>query len=269
MGLLRLLGIEKYLKKVRTYVDDENVKDRAYTDKKVSENKAATPDWDAESWEAGYIKNRTHGLTDLTVLTKNGETAYGMLETQYLKLQDELFPISRGETVILRQGPHISVTYENGQLTLNDPEEFSESLGGVAVAIGINRISEHYIPDTIARKNQLTHGLNDYKGTLNAGNTSVNLIGGEVIYAQKGSTIKELWEGDEWDIELWDESQGKSFAVKVTNTGLNVTLTGDVSHLTSNIGIYGELTQMPEAFIGDIVAELRGRIEALEAEVYK
>jgi hypothetical protein len=83
------------------------------------------------------------------------------------------------------------------------------------------------------------------------------------------SHIKELWEGDEWDIELWDESQGKSFAVKVTNTGLNVTLTGDVSHLTSNIGIYGELTQMPEAFIGDIVAELRGRIEELEAQLNK
>lgn len=157
MGLLRLLGIEKYLKKVKTYVDEENVKDRAYTDKKVSENKAATPDWDAESWEAGHIKNRTHGLTDLTVLTKSGETAYGMLETQYLKIQDELFPISRGETVILRQGPHISVTYENGQLTLNDPEDFAESLGGVIVAIGINRISEHYIPDTIARKSDLTN----------------------------------------------------------------------------------------------------------------
>ena len=152
MGLLRLLGIEKYLKKVRTYVDEENVKDRAYTDKKVSENKAATPDWDAESWEAGYIKNRTHCLTDLTVLTKNGDTAYGMLETQYLKIQDQLFPISRGETVILKKGPHISVTYENGQLTLNDPEDFAESLGGVIVAIGINRISEHYIPDTIARR---------------------------------------------------------------------------------------------------------------------
>jgi hypothetical protein len=39
--------------------------------------------------------------------------------------------------------------------------------------------------------------------------------------------------------------------------------------LTSNIGIYGELTQMPEAFIGDIVAELRGRIEELEAQLNK
>ena len=267
MGLLRLLGIEKYLKKVRTYVDEENVKDRAYTDKKVSENKTATPDWNAESWEAEHIKNRTHSLSDLTVLTKDGETAYGMLETQYLKIQDQLFSISRGETVILKTGPHISVTYENGQLTLNDPEDFAESFGGVVVAIGIHQISEHYIPDTIARKSDLTNGLFDYKGTLKAGNTSV--IGGEVIYAKHGNSIKELWEGDEWDINLWDESQGKSFAVKVTNTGLNVTLTGDVSHLTSNIGIYGRLEQMPEAFIGDIVAELRGRIEELEAQLNK
>ena len=166
MGLLRLLGIEKYLKKVRTYVDEENVKDRAYTDKKVSENKTATPDWNAESWEAEHIKNRTHSLSDLTVLTKDGETAYGMLETQYLKIQDQLFSISRGETVILKTGPHISVTYENGQLTLNDPEDFAESFGGVVVAIGIHQISEHYIPDTIARKSDLTNGLFDYKGTL-------------------------------------------------------------------------------------------------------
>lgn len=111
-----------------------------------------------------------------------------------------------------------------------------------------------------------THSLDDYKGTLNTNNTSVNLIGGEVIYAQKGSTIKELWEGDEWDIELWDESQGKLFAVKVTNTGLNVTLTGDVSHLTSNIGIYGELTQIPEAYIPDSIAR-HFYIEELYAEV--
>lgn len=158
MGLLRFLGIEKYLKKVKAYVDEENVKDRAYTDKKVSENKTATPDWDAESWEAGYIKNRTHRLSGLTILTKDGDTEYGMLETQYLKIQDELFSISRGETVILKQGPHISVTYENGQLTLNDPEDAAESFGGVVVAAGIHQISEHYIPDTIARTSQIPEG---------------------------------------------------------------------------------------------------------------
>lgn len=78
MGLLRLLGIEKYLKKVKTYVDEENVKDRAYTDKKVSENKAATPDWDAESWEAGHIKNRTHYSRNIILSSNesNGKYTY-------------------------------------------------------------------------------------------------------------------------------------------------------------------------------------------------
>lgn len=45
MGLLRFLGIEKYLKKVKTYVDE----------------KAATPDWDAIETQNGYIKNKPFG----------------------------------------------------------------------------------------------------------------------------------------------------------------------------------------------------------------
>lgn len=78
MGLLRLLGIEKYLKKVKTYVDEENVKDRAYTDKKVSENKTATPDWDAAEGQSGHIKNRTHYSRNIILQSNesNGKYTY-------------------------------------------------------------------------------------------------------------------------------------------------------------------------------------------------
>lgn len=78
MGLLRLLGIEKYLKKVKTYVDEENVKDRAYTDKKVSENKAATPDWSAAEGQSGHIKNRTHYSRNIILQSNesNGKYTY-------------------------------------------------------------------------------------------------------------------------------------------------------------------------------------------------
>ena len=55
MGLLRWLGIEKYLKKVKTYVDAQ--------DKKIQESiqPSVTPDWDAQQGESGYIANKPLG----------------------------------------------------------------------------------------------------------------------------------------------------------------------------------------------------------------
>lgn len=60
MGLLRLLGIEKYLKKVKDYVDE---KDGEISDK-VDNVKHPTPDWNAKSGSTGYIANRTHYVSD-------------------------------------------------------------------------------------------------------------------------------------------------------------------------------------------------------------
>lgn len=63
MGLLRLLGIEKYLRKVKTYVDE----------------KMAVPNWDAKDGEKGYIKNRTHykdyGVWNDVNISVSGNTA--------------------------------------------------------------------------------------------------------------------------------------------------------------------------------------------------
>ena len=55
MGLLRWLGIEKYLKKVKTYVDAQ--------DKRIQDSiqPYETPDWNAEQGEDGYIKNKPFG----------------------------------------------------------------------------------------------------------------------------------------------------------------------------------------------------------------
>lgn len=62
MGLLRWLGIEKYLKKVKAYVDAQ--------DKKIQENfkPSATSDWDAQQGESGYIKNKPFGDSITTKL---------------------------------------------------------------------------------------------------------------------------------------------------------------------------------------------------------
>lgn len=55
MGLLRWLGIEKYLKKVKAYVDAQ--------DKRIQDSiqPYETPDWNAEQGEEGYIKNKPFG----------------------------------------------------------------------------------------------------------------------------------------------------------------------------------------------------------------
>ena len=56
MGLLKLLGIEKYLKKVKTYVDEQDNS----INNRINDLKPTTPDWNASYKEDGYIENRTH-----------------------------------------------------------------------------------------------------------------------------------------------------------------------------------------------------------------
>ena len=112
---------------------------------------ATTPDWDANEWSKGHIKNRTHRLEDVTVLEKDGDTYDGILETQYFKWQDDLFPISRGESVIIPGAAGATLTYGDNKITLHDPNGYIEAKGGLQVAIGVVQIPEAYIPDSIAR----------------------------------------------------------------------------------------------------------------------
>lgn len=110
-----------------------------------------TPDWDANEWSDGYIKNRTHRLLDVTVLEKDGDYYDGILETQYFKWQDDLFPISRDENVTIPGAAGATLTYGDNRITLHDPDGYVEAKGGLEVAIGVVQIPEAYIPDSIAR----------------------------------------------------------------------------------------------------------------------
>lgn len=67
MGLLKLLGIEKYLKKVKTYVDeqDNNINE------KIDNIKVPAPDWNAQKGEAGYIENKPFKVNSNYVLDIN------------------------------------------------------------------------------------------------------------------------------------------------------------------------------------------------------
>lgn len=110
-----------------------------------------TPDWDANEWSDGYIKNRTHRLEDVTVLENDGDTADGILEIQYFKWNDDLFPISRGESVTIPGAAGATLTYSDNMILLRDPAGYIEARGGLEVAIGVVQIPEAYIPDSIAR----------------------------------------------------------------------------------------------------------------------
>lgn len=175
MGLLRLLGIEKYLKKVKTYVDEENVKDRAYTDKKVSENKAATPDWDAESWEAGYIKNRTHYSRNIILQSNesNGKYTYYLdfyesddTTTAWLSFYDITENRTREISLSDLNGFVVDLGYARISFSLvldqNEGAYYvaiesstgnvdSRILDSVAIQTVEKTINQGYIPDSIAR----------------------------------------------------------------------------------------------------------------------
>lgn len=152
MGLLKLLGIEKYLKKVKTYVDEKaNELDTRINNIKPD---APTPDWDARKGQEGYIKGKTHGLEDVTILTANGQKADAFLETAIIRWNGNYFSVERGQETVISTGPYISVRYEAYEVTLNDPEGFAQ-YAPVYVAIGVNPLDEVFIPDTIARKSDI------------------------------------------------------------------------------------------------------------------
>lgn len=176
MGLLRLLGIEKYLKKVKTYVDEENVKDRAYTDKKVSENKAVTPDWDAESWEAGHIKNRTHYSRNIILQSNesNGKYTYYLdfyesddTTTAWLSFYDITESRTREISLSDLNGFVVDLGYARISFSLvldqnegayyvaiesNTGTVDSRIVDSIAIQAVDKPLNQGFIPDTIARR---------------------------------------------------------------------------------------------------------------------
>lgn len=182
MGLLRLLGIEKYLKKVKTYVDEENVKDRAYTDKKVSENKTATPDWDAESWEAGHIKNRTHYSRNIILQSNesNGKYTYYLdfyesddTTTAWLSFYDITESRTREISLSELNGFVVDLGYARITFSLvldqnegayyvavesNTGTVDSRIVDSIAIQTVDKPLNQGFIPDTIARTSQIPEG---------------------------------------------------------------------------------------------------------------
>ena len=78
MGLLRLLGIEKYLKKVKTYVDDKaNELDGRINNIKPN---APTPDWSAEYGAGGFIANKPISLIHNKRYNLQPEVALGVYD---------------------------------------------------------------------------------------------------------------------------------------------------------------------------------------------
>ena len=152
MGLLKLLGIEKYLKKVKTYVDTQAQE----LNERINNIKpeVPTPDWDAASGQPGYIANKTHGLEDIVALTEDGQKATAFLPTAIIRWNGNYYSVKRGQETVISTGPYISVRYEGEEVSLNDPEGFAQVVP-VYVAIAANPLDEVFIPDTIARKSDI------------------------------------------------------------------------------------------------------------------
>lgn len=78
MGLLKLLGIEKYLKKVKTYVDEKaNELDGRINS--INPN-APTPDWSAEYGALGFIANKPISLIHNKRYNLQPEVACGVYD---------------------------------------------------------------------------------------------------------------------------------------------------------------------------------------------
>ena len=78
MGLLRILGIGKYLKKVKTYVDEKaNELDRRINNIKPN---APTPDWSAKYGALGFIANKPISLIHNKRYNLQPEVARGVYD---------------------------------------------------------------------------------------------------------------------------------------------------------------------------------------------
>ena len=196
MGLLRLLGIEKYLRKVKTYVDE----------------KMAIPNWNAKDGEKGYIKNRTHykdyGVWNDVNISVSGNTAtisnIDMYEYIVFKTNDSGF---YSEPVDLTVNTRHNVSFDGVsgivQVTVIPAENIIKVVANNVADIkalikeGIKpyiviTLSPEYLPEGLATKEYVAEKVGEI-GTIpeplfEAGR-------GEMSIAQKGTEAEASEEG--------------------------------------------------------------------------
>lgn len=175
MGLLKILGIEKYLKKVKTYVDDK----ASELDTRINNIKpsAPTPDWNAGQGQDGHILNRTHYAVgqffELDAYANGDEEIVYDLDGNYrvlmlVKLEKDgssvEFTVTLGEEKTVAIGAK-EVRFYYGSST--EVYVYGENLGDIRCFIhdtvvseesyrqSFRQLDEKYIPDTIARKSDI------------------------------------------------------------------------------------------------------------------
>ena len=175
MGLLKLLGIEKYLKKVKTYVDEKaNELDGRINNIKPD---APTPDWNAGQGQDGHILNRTHYAVgqffELHAYANGDEEIAYDLDGNYrdlmlVKLEKDgssvEFTVTMGEEKTVAIGAK-EVRFYYASST--EAYVYGENLGDIRCFIhdtvvseesyrqSFRQLDEKFIPDTIARKSDI------------------------------------------------------------------------------------------------------------------
>lgn len=172
MGLLRLLGIEKYLKKVKTYVDE----------------KTASPNWDAKDGEKGYIKNRTHykkyGVWNNVKVSGTSATISNIAEYAFMELVNSDY----NEPITLSENRRYNVRF-NGvsaitQITVipgtNSISIVADNVADVLAFINdrikpynVVKLSSEYLPEGLATEEYVDEKVASIKPSLDGVNTTV------------------------------------------------------------------------------------------------
>lgn len=115
---------------------------------------AVTPNYHAEENEDGYIKNRTHYIKGVTITS---EGFYDSKSGRILYRDRDITLPEDGSTVQLEIGPPVSACFIKGakKIQITSPSDWLK-LRPIKVVDEVVPLSEMYIPETIARKQELT-----------------------------------------------------------------------------------------------------------------
>lgn len=141
MSLLKLLGIDKYTERLKLWVNNKL-------------DSIKTPDWMAGQNEDGYIKNKTHGLLDVSPLMNNGDTVTVDISSAVIYspvVGTRYTTINSGETktIVYLGDSSVTVTFSGNTITLNDPASFLQE--PIYVAWSAEQLDDVFIPQTISR----------------------------------------------------------------------------------------------------------------------
>lgn len=179
---------------------------QSITTSPIPSGSSAMPDWDAQEGEAGFIKNRTHYVNGF-LITAAGN--YGSASRNIIYKGNTYTLPEDGTKLQLEIGPPIYAYYqrESGQIYVESVSpDYLESYP-IKVVEEIVPLADLYIPDTIARKQELTElsaevsGLSEKVDALGEGAEQ------EVFWATEG--ITDASKGTTYDEILAAHNAGK------------------------------------------------------------